>query len=93
VPRPKTTKEQDKRGGRLTDRLDAAREEQDLTLVKLAERSGLNYNTTKALLNRRAPRAQPDFFLIAALADALHLSLDTLATEVARPPATRRSRK
>lgn len=77
------TPEERERGERLGSLLRAARG--DRSMVDVAARAGLSPETLRKIETGRAPT--PAFFTVAALADALGLSMDELIRRCAPLPA------
>ncbi|MEJ2852248.1 MULTISPECIES: helix-turn-helix domain-containing protein [unclassified Saccharothrix] len=84
VRQPLTQSDRD-RGERLGDALRAARG--DRSMVQIAAAAGISVETLRKIERGRIPT--PAFFTVAALADAVGLSLDDLCRQLAaeRPAA------
>jgi hypothetical protein len=79
MARQPTTDESRRRAALLAAMFMDQKENRELSVQEIADSSGLRYETVRALLSARS--AGPSFFLVADLASALRISLNTLARE------------
>lgn len=79
MPRKRILNEQRERAARLGIALTQKKAEGGLSIQEIATQSGVGYQTVCALLAGKS--AGPSFFLVADLAAALRVPLDTLAEE------------
>src|ERR1043165_1153835 len=74
----------------LSDRLRQARQDAQLSIYALAQKSGIRVSSISEIESGKTPN--PGILTIVKLADVLNVSLDTLAARVASPPqSTRKS--
>ncbi|MDE0613417.1 MAG: helix-turn-helix transcriptional regulator [bacterium] len=78
------------RAAKLSRELARQKRKKDLSVQDISDKSGIPYQTVRALLDGKS--AGPSFFLIVDLADALGLSVAALAraTKRKQPPKKRR---